>query len=498
MLILLLKLYAKVFETGEQLLSEAAAALGFEKPKKGNGDFVAINTLAWAREEIVRIPGESETPEYGLLKGDVGVSKIKPLASATYTTASVKETSKGVFILSNDQYAVEVSSGVITSLYDKTADREIIPKGSKANQLVIFDDKPLYWQAWDVEVFHLGSREELHATSDTTILEEGPHRVSVVTTTKISDSSWIKTTVSLSAALPAVPSYVEVAAEVEWHEDKKFLKVEFPVDVRNTEASYETQFGIVRRPTHYNTSWDMAKFEVCCHKWADLSEATYGVSILNDCKYGFATQGNVMRLSLLRAPKAPDGHADMGRHHFRYAIMPHSGPLDARTVKAGFAFNNPISAPHSASASDVDTIKGAAPNSLFPFTSSDLSSYIYTHASPASAAELLSSIRLHPASSPGLILDTIKRGEDDKDISRGILPARKGRSVILRIYDALGGKARARIVFGEVLKVQGVRRCNALEDDEKEQLVMKSSGNGPSEVEIELRAFEVVTLRVEL
>lgn len=103
-----------------------------------------------------------------------------------------------------------------------------------------------------------------------------------------------------------------MASEVEWHEKWKFLKVEFPVDITNTEASYETQYGIIRRPTHYNTSWDMAKFEVCCHKWADLSENGYGVSILNDSKYGFATCGNMMRLSLLRSPKAPDAHADMG------------------------------------------------------------------------------------------------------------------------------------------------------------------------------------------
>ena len=88
-------------------------------------------------------------------------------------------------------------------------------------------------------------------------------------------------------------------------------------------ASYESQFGIVKRPTHYNTSWDHAKFEVVCHKWADLSEFGYGVSILNDSKYGFATLGNVMRLSLLRSAKAPDEHADMGRHIIRYALLPH-------------------------------------------------------------------------------------------------------------------------------------------------------------------------------
>jgi alpha-mannosidase len=220
---------------------------------------------------------------------------------------------KGIYQLSNSRFDVEIAGGVITSIYDKTAKREVIAKGGKANQLVIFDDKPLYWQAWDVEVYHLNSRQEL-PTSSSRIAEHGPHCVSVVTETKISEESWVKTTVSLSATTDKNSSSINVEAEVEWRETMKFLKVEFPVDVSNTEASYETQFGIVRRPTHYNTSWDMAKFEVCCHKWADLSESGYGVSVLNDSKYGFATCGNLMRLSLLRAPKAPDAHADMGKH----------------------------------------------------------------------------------------------------------------------------------------------------------------------------------------
>jgi alpha-mannosidase len=118
---------------------------------------------------------------------------------------------------------------------------------------VIFDDKPLYWQAWDVEVFHLDSRKEL-SSGETKIVQSDAHQVTVMTETKISDKSWAKTYISLSAAFKDQQSYVEMHSEVEWREDMKFLKVEFPVDIRNTEASYETQFGIVRRPTHYNTT----------------------------------------------------------------------------------------------------------------------------------------------------------------------------------------------------------------------------------------------------
>lgn len=235
----------------------------------------------------------------------------------------------------------------------------------------------------------------------------------------------------------------------------KFLKVEFPVDVRNIEASYETAFGITRRPTHYNTTWDMAKFEVCCHKFADLSEANYGVSILNDSKYGFATVGNLMRLSLLRAPKAPDAHADMGRHHIRWAILPHQGALSSTTVRAGYNFNNPLTILQR-------TMNTSAPPSL--------------------------DIKL--TGDPSLVLDTIKRGEDDEDVSRGELPRRKERSIILRIFDSLGGTSRGCIETG--LDVKRVWKTNVLEDDGEELKIEDGKIN------IILRPFEVATFRLQL
>lgn len=205
----------------------------------------------------------------------------------------------------------------------------------------------------------------------------------------------------------------------------------------------------------------MAKFEVCCHKWADLSEHGYGVSILNDSKYGFATCGNLMRLSLLRAPKAPDANADMGRHHIRYAIMPHAGPLDHRTVRAGYNFNHPLSLQRAPS-------KVAAVN---PFRF------------------------VHLTGSRSIILDAVKRGEDDEDVSRGELPKRAGQSVILRVYESLGGRARGTI--HSTLPVKKVWKCNILEDDE-EELSCETDRDGLCLVDIELRAFEVATYRLQL
>ncbi|PGH15631.1 hypothetical protein AJ79_02224 [Helicocarpus griseus UAMH5409] len=459
------ELYAKIFATGTKLRQQALQVLGFSAKNDEDRGLVAINTLPWARSEIVKIgdaTAASGAPQYALAKGDMGVIAVQPLASTQSSQVSVKEVNAGVFRLANSKLSLEVSNGVITSLVDLKAKREIIAKGGKGNQLVIFDDKPLYWQAWDVEVYHLESRKEL-TSGKTTIAESSSHRVSVVTETKISDKSWVKTTISLSAAAgdddDDALAYVEMSSEVEWQETMKLLKVEFPVDIWNTEASYESQYGIIKRPTHYNTSWDMAKFEVCCHKWADLSEAGYGVSILNDSKYGFATCGNLMRLSLLRAPKAPDAHADMGRHHIRYAIMPHSGPLDARTIRAGYNFNNPLV---------VQAASGKEVSHLFKAISVD--------------------------GSDSLILDAIKRGEDDEDISRGDFKARAGRSIILRIYESLGGKSRGTIKTK--LPVKQVWKCNLLEDDVEQLTTVQSDDS--AKVDIELRAFEVATYRLQL
>ncbi|KAL9127311.1 MAG: hypothetical protein Q9217_003798 [Psora testacea] len=457
------KLYEDVFKTGKRLAEDALSALGFDEPASSICQpLVAINTLPWPRAEIIRLPEhlKDSADEYYIAKSDSAVIAIQPLTvDNRKSTASIKEIKQGVFQLSNAHYKVQVENGIITSLVDRAEDREIVVNGCKANQFVMFDDKPLYWQAWDVEVFHLDTRQELQSGPGQ-IVESGPDKVSLMTETKISDRSWVKTTISLAASVDDQPSYIEMESEVEWREDMKFLKVEFPVDVTNTEASYETQYGIIKRATHYNTSWDMAKFEVCCHKWADLSENGYGVSILNDSKYGFATAGNMMRLSLLRAPKAPDAHADMGRHHIRYAIFPHVGPLDDRTVRTARNFNHPMR-----------------------LTSRPAASF-------SSISDLLSSISLH--GSKALVLDTIKRGEDDEDVSRGELPKRQGRSIIIRVYESLGGRAKGIVKLGSVIGVKKVFRTNLLEDDEGEVDLKQSAFN------IELKAFEVATFRLQL
>lgn len=416
-----------------------------------------LNSLFWPRKKLVDI-GNGEC---AIASGDGPILNLQPFraASAAGTVVSIQEVAQGVFVLQNDQLRVQVSQGLVTSVYDRKADREVIAPGGKANQFVIFDDKPLYWQAWDVEVYHLDTRKEL-TVAETEISENKPYRVAVTSRVRISEKSYLSSTISLSAALKGQTSYVEVTTDVEWHEDLKFLKVEFPVDIRNTEANYEVQYGYVKRPTHYNTDWDMAKFEVCCHKFADLSESNYGVSILNDSKYGFATAGNLMRLSLLRAPKAPDAQADMGHHKIKYAIMPHSGPLGPTTVRAGYEFGADL------------TLVRKSPQ--------------YTAATCQNPITLVGD--------PAVILDCVKRGEDDPDVSRGDFSMRNGKSVIVRMYESLGGRSRTAIK--SIWDVKKVTKVNVLEDELPDEPEVKKNGEG--NYPITLRPFEVATFRLQL
>ncbi|KAK4091357.1 CAZyme family GH38 [Purpureocillium lilacinum] len=454
--VLLYKLYAEVFKTGKKLLKELYEAHNASEVQKGSlAETVVVNTLPWHRKEIVEV---SET-EVGIACGDGQMLPVRTFKVQEDKPAVTVTEKHDEFVLENDNLRVTVKQGAITSLFDRVNDREVIDQGGSANKFVIFDDIPLYWEAWDVEVYHLKTKRDLQY-GETRVHENKPQKVTLVTDIKISEESSLKSYITLSAAIKGQPSQINCSAEVDWHENSKFLKVEFPVDIVNTEASYETAYSITKRPTHYNTSWDMAKFEVCCHRFADLSEHNYGVSILNDSKYGFATAGKTMRLSLLKSSKSPDEHADMGHHSIRWAIFPHQGSLSSATVKAAYAFNNPLKA-LSASKATVESLTGA-PVKVVSLDESD-----------------------------SVILDTVKRGHDDEDVSRREgLRVNKGKSVILRFYESLGGHSRATIKTQ--FNVKRVTKVNLLEDELEE--VKHAEGD----FDIRLRPFEVATYKVQL
>ena len=468
--------YELIQKTGLELFSAAASAAGLSIESTGN-ELAAINTLPWGRSELVAVPAGSTYVSVQKVDSGKSLVRVSSEGSGLMTIeavasvadgASAKEVEPGVFILENSKLKATVVGGTITSLVDKDENREIISEGGKGNQFAVFDDQPLFWQGWDTEVYSL-NKKKIVKDGKVTIVESGPLRASLLVEQEISKDSWIKTTISLdafvkptTADVPAI-SYLEFNSEVEWREACKFLKVEFPVDVHSDYATYDSMYGSVKRPTHYNTFWDVAKFEVCCHKFSDLSDHTYGVSVLNTSKYGFATHGNTMRLSLLRSSKAPDGNADMGRHHIRYAILGHVGGLNSDVVRVAQNFNHPLR--------------------LLPVS--------------AAASKSLPSLQplVEFQGSKNVILSAVKRAEDDADVSRGILPTKnKGKSIVVRLYDSLGGKSIGSIVSN--LPIKKAFKTNLLEEDKEE--ISVTNEHGKTIMPVTLRAFEIATYRLEL
>ncbi len=337
--------YQEVLGKGSQLRNQAMVAL-LGKPEAEASQVCALNTTGFARTEVVELPDGAPGVQTSAGGKALGVASAPSYGYAVFQPETSVEQQAQIkqqgnrLVLENDYVqAVLGQDGSLISLFDKQAQRESVEPGKAANHFVLYDDEPNNWDAWDVDIFHLEKRADIGGANSYKIVEKGPLRVAVSFAYQLSPNSSLVQTVQLNALSPRL----EFNTEVEWHERHKFLKVEFPLNLRAMQATYEIQFGSLQRPTHFNTSWDMARFEVVAHKWADLSDNDFGVALLNDSKYGHAVHGNVMRLSLLRAPTSPDPNADQGHHIFRYALLPHSGtPQSAQVVAEGYRFNNPL------------------------------------------------------------------------------------------------------------------------------------------------------------
>ncbi|XP_058429805.1 alpha-mannosidase 2C1 isoform X2 [Marmota monax] len=336
--------YEDIRSHGNTLLSAAAAALCAGEP--GPEGLLIVNTLPWKRTEVLSLPKPGGAHCLAL----VTVPSMGYASAPTPTLPQPLLPQQPVFVVQETDGSVTLDNGIIrvsldptgrlTSLVLVASGREAIAEGALGNQFVLFDDVPLYWDAWDVMDYHLETRKPVLGQPGTLAVgSEGGLRGSAWFLLQISPNSRLSQEVVLDVGCP----YVRFHTEVHWNEVHKFLKVEFPARVRSPQATYEIQFGHLQRPTHYNTSWDWARFEVWAHRWMDLSEHGFGLALLNDSKYGASVQGSVLSLSLLRAPKAPDTTADMGRHEFTYALMPHKGSFqDAGVIPAAYNLNFPL------------------------------------------------------------------------------------------------------------------------------------------------------------
>lgn len=382
-----------------------------------------------AGEEIL-ISTPAMVPAFGYLTLAM-VTKLegrKPVPSSLTASESVLE---------NHHLRVEMApDGSLARVYDKVRQREVL--AGRGNQIWAYTDLPRFWEAWDLDASYTAEGQEVLATQVRRV-DQGPLRAGI----------WVERRIGSSVIeqvywLWEGSSRLEVETTAHWEERRTLLRALFPLAVRSSQATFETAFGAVQRPTHSNTSWDAVQFEVPALRWADLSEAGYGVSLLNDSKYGHSARGNVLGLSLLRGGLWPDPFADVGTHRFTYALYPHQGDWRGQTVEEAEDLNAPLRAV----SLPANGRKDSSSQTLLNLC--DLGS---------------------------LRVSALKKAED-------------GRGYILRLYEAEGGRGRMRLdVSG--LGIRVVSRVNLLEDNAEAMLPEKGV------VTVEYTPFEVIGLRLE-
>jgi alpha-mannosidase len=419
---------------------------------------VVFNSLSWLRDGLVAVGGVDvpraaavvdargrrapvqQAPDGSLL---FRAEAVPPMGHAVYHL--VEERSEDApnplkaapNRLENERLRVRIDKhGRITSLFDKEARRECLPKGGRGNVLQFFDDRPHLHDAWDIDHNFEAIQWEAGRAESIEVIEQGPLRARVRVL-------WASATYTIrqDITLAAGSRRVDFDTRVDWHEKRTLLKVAFPVDIRAQKATYEIQYGAIERPTHRNAPHDRGQFEVPAQRWADLSEGDYGVSLLNDCKYGYDVQGNVLRLSLLRAPIDPDPHADEGHHAFTYAIYPHAGDWREGTVREAWELNAP----------------------LFP------------QVAPARAGDRPGAASLVTIDREDVIVDTVKRAEDSE-------------ALIVRLYEACGHRGQATLTFDR--QPASVDECDLMEENDRPVTCTGST------LRIRVRPYELRTFKV--
>lgn len=338
-------------------------------------------------------------------------------------------------IIETPFYHVELNeAGHMTSLVDKKADRQVLAKGAKANVIQMFEDKPLAHEAWDIDIYYQEKMREVTDLTRMEVTEKGPLHMVIRL-----EWNYMNTKIKQDMTFYVEDKRIDFKTWVDFRERKQLMKVAFPVDIRSTYATYDVQYGNVQRPTHWNTSWDWARFETVAHKWVDLSERNYGVSLMNDCKYGHDIKNNVIRLTLLKSATHPDTEQDQGEHEFTYSLLPHEGSwVDADTEIRAYYLNNPLK---------VEA--GKAKEDAYSFLNID-NKYIE--------------------------VDAVKRSED-------------GKTLVIRCHEYTGGKQKATITLDA--KVKGWQESNLMEKPEGDHFTSET-------ITLEFGPYEVKTVLVEL
>lgn len=414
------KEYSVILGEGRQIIDDKLSSI--KSNIKTDGGIFVYNPTPFEISDYIEFDGKTvyaeNIPAHGckVIKNEEAVNKV-----------NVKDK-----LLENDVVKVTFNDKYhIISIFDKLTGREVLSENAEANRIEIFEDYPREYDAWEITDYYAQKMWIADNVSEVTPIKNGL-RIK---------RNYQKSTITQDITLRNGSKRIDFKTIVDWHEDHVLMKAAFPVDIHSTNATYDIQFGNVERPTHYNTSWDETRFEVCAHKWADLSENGYGAAILNDCKYGYSIRGSIMKISLLKAATYPNPEADRGINEFTYSFMPHEGDFrEGNVIKEGYLLNMPLEA------SLIGASDGKTDNSI-SIASSDCDN---------------------------VIVETIKKAENDD-------------SVIIRAYEAHNKKSNAKITVGFDFKE--VYLCNLLEEN-----IEKLNHNGRS-VTLPVKNFEIITLK---
>lgn len=351
--------YARAFQLMDQVKSQVGRSLASGTRRK-DGPVEVCNSLLWDRPATLLL--ETEGAEGACLSDGTALpaqvvekdgarallvqmpdvpscgARMVKLSAANAAPVS-EELSVSKTLLENRFLRVKLdANGEIKSLYDKTEEREYIEEGQTGNRYQLFEDKPGKYDAWDIARVYEKRRWDVTKADSIEILENGPVRV-VVEVCKHFSKSRIRQRYLLEAGA----RWLDAEVWIDWHEDFRLLKLAFPLNVHADKASYHVPYGTIERAARNPDRWDEAKFEAAAQMWADLSEKTHGLSLINDCKYGYDIRENVMRLTLLKAPKYPNPESDRHEHSFSFRLYPHpQGWREAGTWALAQSFNTPV------------------------------------------------------------------------------------------------------------------------------------------------------------
>lgn len=415
--------YGEVMKNGSELTNTALKHLA----DNAAGDGVLVyNPLSFEVSGIAELDGKR-----------VYAEKIPP--KGFKVVKSVKETNSvkiGKNTLENKFFKLRFKGADIVSIYDKRNKREVIKNGRRANVLQAFEDYPRNFDAWEITAYYKDKMWEVNEVESIEPFDDG-----ACAGFKIR-KRFLQSVIEQKICLYDDIARIDFDTYIDWKQDHVLLKALFPVDVHAEKATYDIQFGSLERPTHRNTSWDKAKFEVCAHKYADISEDDYGVSLMNDCKYGYDILGNDMRITLLKSATFPNPDADKCEHRFVYSLYPHKGNhKSGGTVQAAYCLNMPMLA--------VKTGNGG---------------------------KHLEEYSLVKCSAENVIIDTVKKAEDSDGI-------------IFRMYETYNRRATVRLEFGF-----DVKQCHITDLSENKLKEVKVK-DGVAEIEV--KPFEIVTLLTE-